>query len=221
MMTNYLLSVSQEELLPAMTRSKLAAAHPLAALHGEDEAALHLNAIESFVLYGDDGNLGDFAAVSTSKRSSAKKNMSKLKEAAGKGAWKAGKVGRAIQLVQGSLEKEEGSASIYAEFVTVLKFVSKGLEELKIPYVEYHGLCTSKQRDKAVKDFTRKGGPKVMLLSKAGGVGLTLTAANFMVIMPGWNPGMDEQAQDRTARRYYNWDDTSAAPRESPQQEGE
>jgi SNF2 family DNA or RNA helicase len=46
------------------------------------------------------------------------------------------------------------------------------------------------------------GGPPVFLCSlKAGGVGLTLTAADYVVLYdPWWNPAVERQAIDRTHR---------------------
>jgi SNF2 family DNA or RNA helicase len=46
------------------------------------------------------------------------------------------------------------------------------------------------------------GGPPVFLCSlKAGGVGLTLTAADYVILYdPWWNPAVERQAIDRTHR---------------------
>ena len=48
----------------------------------------------------------------------------------------------------------------------------------------------------------RADGPPVFLCSlKAGGVGLTLTAADYVILYdPWWNPAVERQAIDRTHR---------------------
>jgi len=58
------------------------------------------------------------------------------------------------------------------------------------------------ERAKAVDDFNSDPNQFVFLLStKAGGVGLNITAANKVVIFdPNWNPAYDLQAQDRAYR---------------------
>ena len=73
-----------------------------------------------------------------------------------------------------------------------------------------HGGTPKKRRDElvtmfqdgAVQDPANGGGPKIMLLSlKAGGTGLTLTAANHVVHLDRWwNPAVENQATDRAFR---------------------
>jgi len=61
---------------------------------------------------------------------------------------------------------------------------------------------TTRDRDAIVKEFQDPNGPQVMLISlKAGGVGLTLTAADHVFILdPWWNPAVEDQAADRAHR---------------------
>jgi SNF2 family DNA or RNA helicase len=65
-----------------------------------------------------------------------------------------------------------------------------------------HGGTTKKRRDEMVAQFQAGEGPPVMLLSlKAGGTGLTLTAANHVVHLDRWwNPAVENQASDRAFR---------------------
>ena len=53
-----------------------------------------------------------------------------------------------------------------------------------------------------VKEFQRDGGPPFFVLSlKAGGTGLTLTAASHVIHFdPWWNPAVENQATDRAFR---------------------
>jgi superfamily II DNA or RNA helicase len=65
-----------------------------------------------------------------------------------------------------------------------------------------HGGTSKKQRDGMVTRFQAGEGPPIMLLSlKAGGTGLTLTAANHVVHLDRWwNPAVENQATDRAFR---------------------
>jgi SNF2 family DNA or RNA helicase len=65
-----------------------------------------------------------------------------------------------------------------------------------------HGGTSKKRRDEMVMRFQAGEGPPVMLLSlKAGGTGLTLTAANHVVHLDRWwNPAVENQATDRAFR---------------------
>jgi non-specific serine/threonine protein kinase len=76
------------------------------------------------------------------------------------------------------------------------------LEELEIPYVYFDGSTTAPEREKAIQQFQQQDKIRVFLISlKAGGVGLNLTAADYVYIMdPWWNPAVEQQAIDRTHR---------------------
>ncbi|MDQ3578816.1 MAG: DEAD/DEAH box helicase, partial [Actinomycetota bacterium] len=65
-----------------------------------------------------------------------------------------------------------------------------------------HGGTPKKQRDAMVERFQSGDGPSIFLLSlKAGGTGLTLTAANHVIHMDRWwNPAVEDQATDRAFR---------------------
>jgi hypothetical protein len=65
-----------------------------------------------------------------------------------------------------------------------------------------HGGTTKNARDAMVERFQSAGGPSIFLLSlKAGGTGLTLTAANQVVHLDRWwNPAVEDQATDRAFR---------------------
>lgn len=60
----------------------------------------------------------------------------------------------------------------------------------------------TRNRAEVIAEFQRPDGPEVMLLSlKAGGVGITLTAADHIYILdPWWNPAAENQAADRAHR---------------------
>jgi hypothetical protein len=65
-----------------------------------------------------------------------------------------------------------------------------------------HGSMSARERDEAVQKFRSQPACDIFLIStKAGGLGLNLTAASMVVIMePGWNPTDEEQALRRAYR---------------------
>lgn len=71
----------------------------------------------------------------------------------------------------------------------------------RLPMV-INGQVNTEARQARVNDFQRKRGFDIMLLSpKAGGVGLTLTAANHVVhLSRWWNPAVEDQCSDRVYR---------------------
>ena len=70
------------------------------------------------------------------------------------------------------------------------------------PGLILHGGTPVKQRPKLVEDFQRADGPPFFVLSvKAGGTGLTLTAASHVIHFDRWwNPAVENQATDRAFR---------------------
>jgi len=66
----------------------------------------------------------------------------------------------------------------------------------------YHGSLSSKEREAIIERFNEDEKIKLLLMSvKAGGLGLTLTRANYVVHFDSWwNPAIMAQAEDRTHR---------------------
>lgn len=93
-------------------------------------------------------------------------------------------------------------ALIFSQFLGMLALIRTKLEELEIPYVYFDGSTTAPEREKAIQQFQQQDKIRVFLISlKAGGVGLNLTAADYVYIMdPWWNPAVEQQAIDRTHR---------------------
>jgi len=76
------------------------------------------------------------------------------------------------------------------------------LEELGVKYEYFDGSTSAPDRQKAIESFQNDEEKRVFLISlKAGGVGLNLTAADYVYIVdPWWNPAVEQQAIDRTHR---------------------
>eukprot|EP00041_Stephanoeca_diplocostata_P005514 m.63171 g.63171 ORF g.63171 m.63171 type:complete len:90 (-) comp15831_c1_seq3:92-361(-) len=81
------------------------------------------------------------------------------------------------------------------------------LLHFQIRAVTLDGRMSRKQRSLAMEAFTNEPDVRVMLCSlKAAGVGVTLTAANHLILLdPWWNPAAEEQAIDRIYRIGYEW----------------
>ncbi|MGC9083090.1 MAG: SNF2-related protein [Anaerolineae bacterium] len=99
-----------------------------------------------------------------------------------------------------TLRAEGHKALVYSQFVEVLKRVRAGLEERGIAYAYLDG--QTRDRHGQVDRF--QSDPKVpffLLSLKAGGVGLNLTAADYVIHLdPWWNPAVEMQAADRAHR---------------------
>ena len=97
--------------------------------------------------------------------------------------------------------KEEGhKVLVFSQFVTMLDIIRDRLEEEERHYTYLTG--QTKDRQAVIEEFQNSEEPTVFLLSlKAGGSGLNLTAASYVVLYdPWWNPAVENQAIDRTHR---------------------
>lgn len=97
--------------------------------------------------------------------------------------------------------KEQGHrALVFSQWTSLLDLVEPRLAAQGLRFSRLDG--STNDRQKVVDDFQRPEGPDVMLLSlKAGGLGLTLTAADHVYILdPWWNPAAEDQAADRAHR---------------------
>lgn len=93
-------------------------------------------------------------------------------------------------------------ALMFSQFLGMLGLIKDELDKQGIPYVYFDGSTTSADREKAIQTFQNDDKCRVFLISlKAGGVGLNLTAADYVYLVdPWWNPAVEQQAIDRTHR---------------------
>ena len=89
---------------------------------------------------------------------------------------------------------------VFSSFTEMLGIIREAFNARKRGYAYLDG--STKNRAKVLEDFKREDGPPVFLMSlKAGGVGLTVTEADYVVLYdPWWNPAVERQAIDRTHR---------------------
>ena len=89
---------------------------------------------------------------------------------------------------------------VFSQFTSMLAIVKERLDKEKIPYVYLDG--RTRDRQARVEEFQNDPNCKVFLISlKAGGLGLNLTAADYIFLLdPWWNPAVESQAIDRAHR---------------------
>ena len=96
----------------------------------------------------------------------------------------------------------EHKALVFSQFLGMLALIKGKLKENNIPFDYFDGSTPSHERERAIQNFQTNDDSRVFLISlKAGGVGLNLTAADYVYIVdPWWNPAVEQQAIDRTHR---------------------
>ncbi len=110
-----------------------------------------------------------------------------------------GKFDALFELLEPLLE-EGHKVLLFSQFVECLKIIETEFGKRKVPYHMLTGQTT--RRERVVTAFTEDPKPCVFLLSlRAGGLGLNLTAASYVILFdPWWNPAIEAQAIDRTHR---------------------
>lgn len=97
--------------------------------------------------------------------------------------------------------KNGHQALVFSQYVGYLDLIRQELEKKGISYQYLDGSTPAVKRQQQVQDF-QEGKSSLFLLSlKAGGVGLNLTAADYVIHLdPWWNPAVEDQASDRAHR---------------------
>lgn len=106
-----------------------------------------------------------------------------------------------LDALEDLLEDVEGSVIIWARFREELAAISRALTKAGITHVQYHGGVGEAEREAAVDDFQR-GAARVFLgQPQAGGIGLTLTAAETVIYFSNdFNLETRLQSEDRAHR---------------------
>ncbi len=101
-----------------------------------------------------------------------------------------------------TLVKSGNKILVFSSFVSHLKLYEDELKLRNIKYVMLTGSDQIKDRELAVNRFqTDEKCPVFMISLKAGGTGLNLTSANYVLILdPWWNPFAESQAIGRSYR---------------------
>jgi non-specific serine/threonine protein kinase len=99
-----------------------------------------------------------------------------------------------------TLHAENHKVLVFSQFVAMLKLVRQALDQRGLKYVYLDGRTVDRQA--RVDAFqTDPAYPFFLISLKAGGVGLNLTAADYVIHLdPWWNPAVEMQASDRAHR---------------------
>jgi SNF2 family DNA or RNA helicase len=98
------------------------------------------------------------------------------------------------------LMEEGNKVLVFSQFVQMLEILREEIKAREWP--QFYLAGDTENRGELVKQFQSAEGAAVFLISlKAGGFGLNLTAASYVVLFdPWWNPAVENQAIDRTHR---------------------
>jgi len=99
-----------------------------------------------------------------------------------------------------TLREQNHKVLIFSSFVSYLELFEKYFKKKKCPYEIITGKTNNRQ--KAIHNFQNNEAINFFLISiKAGGVGINLTAADYVFILdPWWNPAIEQQAIARAHR---------------------
>ena len=105
-----------------------------------------------------------------------------------------------LHLVE-ELRQSGHRALVFSQFTSHLALIREALDSQAIPYLYLDGSTTAPERSRLVRQFQTGEEPLFLISLKAGGLGLNLTAADFVVHLdPWWNPAIEDQASDRAHR---------------------
>ncbi len=99
------------------------------------------------------------------------------------------------------LREEDHRALVFSQFTSHLAIVREALELARIPSLYLDGATPQPERARLVDDYQQGQVPFFLISLKAGGTGLNLTAADYVIHLdPWWNPAAEDQASDRAHR---------------------
>ncbi|MDA3791380.1 MAG: DEAD/DEAH box helicase [Desulfobacula sp.] len=99
------------------------------------------------------------------------------------------------------LVENKHKALVFSQFVGHLSILKKFLDKKNISYQYLDGSTPAKARKERIAAFQNGEGDLFLISLKAGGFGLNLTAADYVIHMdPWWNPAVEDQASDRAHR---------------------
>ncbi|PIA47560.1 hypothetical protein AQUCO_01400302v1 [Aquilegia coerulea] len=101
-----------------------------------------------------------------------------------------------------NLISEGHKVLIFSQTRKMLNFVQEAIISKGYKFLRIDGTTKISDREKIVKDYQEgEGAPIFLLTSQVGGLGLTLTKADRVIVVdPAWNPSTDNQSVDRAYR---------------------
>jgi SNF2 family DNA or RNA helicase len=110
------------------------------------------------------------------------------------------KLKRAVELLE-ELRSEGHRALVFSQFTSHLALVREALDEAGFSTLYLDGSTPAKQRAALIDRFQGGEGDAFLISLKAGGTGINLTAADYVLHLdPWWNPAVEDQATDRAHR---------------------
>ncbi|MDA1014350.1 MAG: DEAD/DEAH box helicase [Planctomycetota bacterium] len=92
-------------------------------------------------------------------------------------------------------------ALVFSQFVGHLTILREELDRRGVTYLYLDGSTPAAERRRQVEAFQNGAGDVFLISLRAGGLGLNLTAADYVLHMdPWWNPAVEDQASDRAHR---------------------
>ena len=109
----------------------------------------------------------------------------------------------ALHRILKSIQKKNGRTLLFSSQTKMLDLIENLLKANGTAFLRLDGKSSNQRRSDTVNEFRKNENIPVFLLStKACGVGLTITEANYVIIFDvDWNPANDQQAQDRAYRK--------------------
>jgi len=101
----------------------------------------------------------------------------------------------------GELKENGHQALIFSQYVDFLELARERISETGVSYEYLDGSTRKAERQRSIDRFQQEGTPLFLISLKAGGLGLNLTAADYVIHLdPWWNPAVKSQATDRAHR---------------------
>ena len=117
--------------------------------------------------------------------------------------WKpeSSKIAALKDIVSSLSSRSDNRVLIFSQFTSFLSQIGAMMKDAGVEYLYLDGQTEMDERQRLVDSF-QNGECQFFLISlKAGGLGLNLTAANYVILMdPWWNPSIEDQATDRAHR---------------------
>lgn len=116
--------------------------------------------------------------------------------------WKkmSSKLSAFVELAE-NLNESGNRTLVFSQFTSFFTEVRHIMDKAKLPYLYLDGSTPMKKRETLVEEFQKGNCPFFLISLKAGGLGLNLTGANYVIHLdPWWNPAIEQQATDRAYR---------------------
>ncbi len=106
-----------------------------------------------------------------------------------------------MEILDNILQDKDNNVIVFSQFTSFLDVIKPEFKKRELDYLYLDGQTPLEKRQQVVSDF-QEGKCHLFLSSlKAGGLGINLTAANYVILLdPWWNPAIENQAMDRAHR---------------------